>query len=236
MNLQQLTKSQFIRKGVIDMSIRLEVWGDYACFSRPEMKVERVSYDVITPSAARGILEAIFWHPGLKYSVDRIHVCSPIRFTNIRRNEVKATVPASKAKTAMERGTGELYMVTSQEIQQRAAMVLRDVRYVIEAHFDMTPNAAPSDNPGKFQDIIKRRIRRGQCYHSPYFGCREFPVRFAMCDTLPECPTELEGHHDLGYMLWDMDYSDPKNIRPLFFRAEMNNGILTVPSREEVLG
>ena len=142
------------------MSVCLEVWGEYACFSRPEMKVERVSYDVMTPSAARGILEALFWHPGLLWRVDRIHVCNPIRFTNIRRNEVKATVAASRAKTVMERGSGELYLVTSQEIQQRAAMVLRDVHYVIEAHFEMTDKAAPSDNPGKFQDIIKRRIRK----------------------------------------------------------------------------
>lgn len=218
------------------MSIRLEVWGNFACFTRPEMKTERVSYDVMTPSAARGILDAIFFHPGLIWRIDRIHVCNPIRFTNIRRNEVKATIPASKARTVMERGTGELYLATSQEIQQRAAMVLRDVRYVIEAHFDMTSHAAPSDNPGKFQDIIKRRIRRGQCYHYPYFGCREFPVNFAMCETVPECPPELLGNRNLGYMLWDMDYSDPENIQPLFFRAELNNGILTVPAREEVIG
>ncbi|MBR4000244.1 MAG: type I-C CRISPR-associated protein Cas5 [Clostridia bacterium] len=218
------------------MSIRLEVWGDFACFTRPEMKTERVSYDVMTPSAARGILEAVFWHPGLMWKIDRIHVCNPIRFTNIRRNEVKATIPASKARTVMERSAGELYLATSQEIQQRAAMVLRDVRYVIEAHFDMTSHAAPSDNPGKFQDIIKRRIRRGQCYHYPYFGCREFPVNFAMCETVPECPPELLGNRNLGYMLWDMDYSDPENIQPLFFRAELNNGILIVPSREEVIG
>lgn len=220
------------------MSIRLEVRGDYACFTRPEMKTERVSYDVMTPSAARGILEALFWHPGLMWKIDRIYVCSPIRFTNIRRNEVKSTCLASKAKTVMERGSGELFITTSQDIQQRAAMVLRDVHYVIEAHFDMTANAAPSDNPGKFQDIIKRRIKRGQCYHTPYFGCREFPVQFSMCEEIPECPTELKGKRDLGYMLWDMDYSDRSCIRPLFFRAELNNGILTVPGRNsgEVIG
>ncbi|MGN1410678.1 MAG: type I-C CRISPR-associated protein Cas5c [Eubacteriales bacterium] len=220
------------------MSVRLEVWGDYALFTRPEMKTERVSYDVMTPSAARGILEAVFWHPGLMWRVDSIHVCSPIRFTNIRRNEVKSTCLASKARTVMERGAGELYISTSQDIQQRAAMVLRDVHYVIEAHFDMTVNAAPSDNPGKFQDIVKRRIKRGQCYHTPYFGCREFPVSFAMCDEIPECPPELIGKRELGYMLWDMDFSDPDNIRPLFFRAELNNGVLAVPSRDsgEVIG
>ena len=218
------------------MSICLEVWGDYACFSRPEMKVERVSYDVMTPSAARGILEAVFWHPGLRWIIDRIYVCSPIRFTNIRRNEVKSTALASKARAVMEHGEGDLYLGTGQDIQQRAAMILQDVHYVIEAHFEMTDRASPSDNPGKFQDIIKRRIRQGQCWHTPYFGCREFPVRFALCEKTPACPAELSGIRELGYMLWDMDYSDPENIRPLFFRAQLQNGILHIPTREEVVG
>ena len=128
------------------MAISVEVWGDYACFSRPEMKVERVSYDVMTPSAARGLLDAIYWHPGLRWVIDRIHVCAPIRFTNIRRNEVKDTVSARKAKTVMEKG-GELYLATPDSIQQRAAMVLREVRYVIDAHFEMTAKASPGDNP-----------------------------------------------------------------------------------------
>ena len=132
------------------MSIQLEVWGDYALFTRPEMKVERVSYDIMTPSAARGLVEAIYWHPGLKWIIDRIHVCAPIRFTNLRRNEVKSTLSARSARTVMERGKGELYLCTSDDIQQRAALLLRDVRYVIEAHFDMTSQAAPGDNPGKF--------------------------------------------------------------------------------------
>ena len=143
------------------MSISVEVWGDYACFSRPEMKVERVSYDVMTPSAARGLLEAIYWHPGMKWVVDRIHVCAPIRFTNIRRNEVKDTLSARKAQSVMEKG-GELYLATPDSIQQRAAMVLRDVRYVIDAHFEMTTRATPTDNPGKFQDIMRRRVEKGQ--------------------------------------------------------------------------
>ena len=156
------------------MSISVEVWGDYACFSRPEMKVERVSYDVMTPSAARGLLEAIYWHPGMKWVVDRIHVCAPIRFTNIRRNEVKDTVSARKAQTVMEKG-GELYLATPDSIQQRAAMVVRDVRYVIDAHFEMTARATPTDNPGKFQDIMRRRVEKGQFYHQPCFGVREFP-------------------------------------------------------------
>ena len=162
------------------MSIRLEVWGDYACFTRVELKVERVSYDVMTPSAARGLLEAIFWHPGLRYIIDRIHVCTPIRFSNLRRNEVKSIVNARTVKAAMERGSGELWLDTSADIQQRAAMLLRDVHYVIEAHFDMTDKAVPSDNSGKFQDIRKRRIAKGQFYHQPYFGCREFPAQFKL--------------------------------------------------------
>lgn len=220
------------------MPIRLEVWGDYACFSRPEMKVERVSYDVMTPSAARGLLEAIYWHPGLQYTIDRIHVCAPIRTMNLRRNEVKSTVSARSARTVMERGRGELYLATSEDIQQRAALLLRDVKYVIEAHFDMTDRAAPEDNPGKFQDILKRRIQRGQFYHQPCFGCREFPAQFKLCEALPPCPEELKGERDLGYMLWDMDYSDPENITPLFFRAKLVDGVLEIPRRDsgEVIG
>ena len=139
------------------MPISLEVWGDYALFTRPEMKVERVSYDVMTPSAARGLIEAIYWHPGLRWVIDCIHVCAPIRFTNLRRNEVKSTLSARSVRTVMERGTGELYLCTANDIQQRAALLLRDVHYVIEAHFDVTDKAAPGDNPGKFQDIVKRR-------------------------------------------------------------------------------
>ena len=214
------------------MPIRLEVWGDYALFTRPEMKVERVSYDVMTPSAARGILERIFWHPGLKYRIDRIYICSPIRFTNLRRNEVKATVSARSARTVMERGTGDLYLCTPENIQQRASMLLRDVHYVIEAHFDMTDRAAPRDNPGKFQDIIKRRVRKGQFYHQPYFGCREFPVNFKLCEQIPDCPESLKGERDLGWMLWDMDYTDPENIQPMFFRAVLRDGVLDVPTLE----
>lgn len=220
------------------MPISLEVWGDYACFTRPEMKTERVSYDVITPSAARGLLESIYWHPGLRWVIDRIRVCAPIRFTNLRRNEVKSTVSARSARTMMERGKGELYLVTSQDIQQRAAMLLRDVRYVIDAHFDMTHQASASDNDGKFQDIIKRRIKRGQFYSQPYFGCREFPAHFKACETPPPCPEELKGVHDLGYMLWDLDYSDSENIAPLFFRAVLRDGLLEIPTRDsgEVIG
>ena len=214
------------------MSIRIEVWGNYACFSRPEMKTERVSYDVMTPSAARGLVEAIYWHPGLAWRIDRIRVLAPIRFTNIRRNEVKDKISASNVRTVMNRGKGELYLATPQSIQQRAAMILRDVHYVIEAHFDMTDRAAPTDNPGKFKDIVKRRAQKGQFYHQPYFGTREFPANFKLCEAIPERPAELLGERDLGWMLYDMDYSDPSDIKPMFFRGVLNDGVLEVPPVE----
>ena len=210
------------------MSISVEVWGDYACFSRPELKTERVSYDVMTPSAARGLLDAIYWHPGMRWVVDRVHVCAPIRFTNIRRNEVKDIISARNAKAAMESGE-EIYLATSESIQQRAAMVLRDVRYVIDAHFEMTARATPTDNPGKFQDIMRRRVEKGQFYHQPCFGVREFPAQFKPCEELPPCPEELAGEKDLGWMLLDLDYSDRENITPRFFRAVLRDGVLEVP-------
>lgn len=206
------------------MAIKVEVWGDYACFSRPEMKTERVTYDVMTPSAARGLLEAVFWHPGMRWVIDRIYVLSPISVTNIKRNEVKAKILATNVKSAMTGGRTALFLNTSDEIQQRSALVLQNVHYVISAHFEMTANAAPSDNPGKFQDIIKRRLHRGQCYHQPYFGCREFPAAFCEWQD-DEIPT-IDETRDLGYMLWDMDYSNVPDIRPQFFRAKLEKGVL----------
>ena len=206
------------------MAIQVEVWGDYACFTRPEMKTERVSYDIMTPSAARGLLESIYWHPGFRWIIERIHVCSPIRFTNIRRNEVKDTISARKVKGVMEKGCGELYLTAPDSIQQRAAMVLRDVRYVIDAHFEMTDHAAPGDNPGKFQDILRRRLRKGQCYHQPCFGCREFPANFREWPggSIPA----LKVTQDLGFMLHSLDYSDSANIRSQFFRAKLVDGVM----------
>ena len=213
------------------MSIRIEVWGNYACFSRPEMKTERVSYDVMTPSAARGLVEAIYWHPGLRYHIDKIYLLAPIRFTNIRRNEVKSTLLASAALSAAKGGRlPALY--TSQDIQQRAALVLQDVHYVIECHFDLTERAAPGDNAGKFQDILRRRLTRGQCYHTPYFGCREFPASFREWPggTVPTVSLT----QDLGWMLYDLDYKDPQTIQPQFFRARLVNGVLNCRNAEVV--
>lgn len=214
------------------MAIQLEVWGDYALFTRPEMKTERVSYDIMTPSAARGIIEAIYWHPGLKWVIDSIRVCAPISFMNIRRNEVKSVISASNVRSVMTSSKGELQIVTSEAIQQRASMVLKNVHYVIEAHFEMTDAAVPGDNPGKFQDIVTRRIRKGQFYHQPCFGCREFPAQFKMCEEAPPCPEELKGRRDLGFMLYDMDYSDPKDIKPMFFRAVLEDGVVRIPTPE----
>lgn len=213
------------------MSIKMEVWGDYACFTRPEMKVERVSYDVPTPSAARGMVESVYFHNGLRWIIDRIYVCNPIRFINIRRNEVPFKV--SRDKILREANVrARSYINRKEKTQQRATMMLRDVHYVIEAHFVMTDQANPSDNPGKFQDIVKRRLRSGQAYMQPYLGCRECTAHFRLWDG-GEIPA-IDETRDLGYMLFDLDYSDPENIQPMFFRAQMVHGVIDLTDCEVV--
>lgn len=220
---------------------KLEVWGDFALFTRPEMSVERVTYDVITPSAARGLVESIYWHPGMRIVIDKIHVLNPIAFTSVRRNEVSDKASASSMKTALasslKSGKVDLpYIDRSSNIMQRASLILTDVRYVIEFHFEMTEKAAPSDNPAKFFEIMRRRISRGQCYSQPYFGCREFPANFrAWPDDTPirGYYSDFEpGVRDLGFMLYDMDYSNPKDIVPMFFRASMVDGVIDVAGSE----
>ena len=210
--------------------IQLEVWGPYALFSRPELKVEKVSYDVPTPSAARGMVEAVYFHPGLRWRIDRIHVLNPISFTSIRRNEVLSKISARNVRQAAQGGRQELYLATPQEIVQRSSLLLQDVHYVIEAHFEMTSKAAPSDNPGKFQDIVTRRMEKGQCFTTPYLGCKEFPASFrrwpgGQIRTIDET-------RDLGLMLYDFDYTDPQNITPTYFRARLENGVLDVRNCE----
>lgn len=219
------------------MSVKMEVWGDYACFSRPELKVERMSYDVMTPSAARGLLEAVYWHPGLQWIVDKIYVLNPIQFTNIRRNEVSSKIVSSNVKRVMNGSKEELFICTSNDIQQRAATVLRDVRYVIDAHFELTEKAASSDNEGKFCDIMRRRMEKGQCYHQPCFGTREFPAQFRKWEGQKIPTIDQDKETDLGLMLYDMDYSNPASITPMFFRARLVDGILKVPApdSQEVL-
>ena len=215
------------------IGVKVKVWGEYALFSRPEMKVERCSYDVITPSAARGILEAIYWHPGMKWVIDKIYVQKPVQFTSIRRNEVKSKISSNNVLPVYNGADKPLYISTKSDIVQRASLLLRDVSYVIEAHFEMTEKAVESDNPGKFKDIIMRRLKRGECYHTPYFGCREFPANFCLCED-EKIETAYSGEKDLGFMLYDMDFSDLDNIQPMFFRALMKDGVLNLRDCEVI--
>ena len=209
--------------------IRLKVSGKYACFSRPELKVERVSYDVMTPSAARGILEAIHWKPQIRWVIDAIHVLNPIRFQSIRRNEVGSKVPVGSVRTAMRRGSVEgLGLRVDEDRQQRASTVLVDVAYVIEAHFERTAKADAGDTDGKHLDIYNRRVARGQCFHQPCLGTREFAARFEPLTPDEPTPPGIADSRDLGFMLWDIEHA--AEGRPsLFFRAQLRNGVLKVP-------
>lgn len=210
--------------------IRLRVAGEYALFSRPEVKAERVSYDCITPSAARGILNAIFYHPGMRWVIDGIRVLNPIRFTNIRRNEVKSKISGAKALSMMNGGDAA-YMNVKDEIMQRASMMLTQVDYVITAHFDITDSAAPGDTQEKFYAMACRRMRRGQNFYQPYLGTRECPAKYELIeegDPLPETEASRGLNRELGLMLYDMDYGDPSNITPLFFDAKLVRGDLNL--------
>jgi len=209
--------------------VRLKCWGDLACFTRPEMKVERVSYDAMTPSAARGILEAIYWKPEIRWIVDRIVVLRPIRFTSVRRNEVKEKISHITASRVMNVGSGELSLVVDEGDmrQQRAALLLRDVAYVIEAHFEIVSGP---ENAAKHLDQFQRRARKGACYTRPYLGCREFAAHFALVEPEVDSPvvdSSLAGERDLGWMLHDIDFGDGKEAR--FFRAILRDGTLDVP-------
>tara|TARA_R110002124_G_scaffold265465_3_gene432250 strand:+ start:2001 stop:2675 length:675 start_codon:yes stop_codon:yes gene_type:complete len=208
--------------------IKLVVRGRNACFTRPEMKVERVSYDVITPSAARGVLEAIHWKPAIRWVVDRIHVLRPIQFETIRRNEVASKIPATKARLAMKAGDlAGLSLAVDEDRQQRAMLCLRDVAYGIEAHFEMTGKAGPGDNPGKHAEMFRRRAAKGKCFHQPCLGVREFPADFELVETFPETelpPTERD--RDLGWMLHDIDYA--RDRASVFYRARMEDSVIDV--------
>ncbi|MCF8011167.1 MAG: type I-C CRISPR-associated protein Cas5c [Clostridiales bacterium] len=215
--------------------ICLLVWGEYACFTRPEMKVERVSYDVMTPSAARGILEAVHWKPSIKWVVDKIHVLNEIKFDNVRRNEVGSKISVGNVKKALKGKTVELCMYASenQNRQQRAALLLRDVSYVIEAHFEMSGESENEDAREKHYAMFSRRARQGQCFKQPYLGCREFPAMFRLIESdeiLPQSIYGGEGEKDLGWMLLDINYESGMN--PVFFRATMKDGVIEIPSME----
>ncbi len=216
--------------------IAIRVQGPYALFSRPEMKVERVSYDVITPSAARGIIEAIYWKPAIRWVIDAIHVLRDIEFTNIRRNEVSEKASVSNAMEVMKGANKLLYIAATEKRQQRAAMVLKNVDYVIEAHFELTDKAGPEDTEEKHYNIALRRLRNGQHFHTPCLGAREFPAKVTLIENKNDIPkSPLTGTRDLGWMLYDLDFSRPDDIQPMFYHVVMQNGVIDVRKlREEV--
>jgi len=220
----------------------LEVSGPYACFTRPEMKVERVSYDVMTPSAARAILEAILWKPAIRWRVRRIEVLAPIRWVSVRRNEV--------GKIASPRSNG---IFIEDERQQRAGLFLRDVKYRLIAEFVFIPpdqrgkvlNPVPEylldtdeaqelrkpdvrrdEVEAKYASMFERRATKGQCFHQPYLGCREFAAAFRLVQSQAEPATPIAETRDLGWMLYDLDYSNPADPKPFFFRAQLDNGAI----------
>ncbi len=229
--------------------VKLEVWGDLAAFNRPEMKVERVSYDIMTPSAARGILEAIYWKPEMRWVIDEIHVLAPIRFTHVRRNEISSIIPvqgATGVNQAMKTGMGRLGLDVQSVRQQRAAMVLRDVRYGIAAQVEVLHAGNGPSPEAKHLEMFKRRATRGQYFHHPYLGIREFPASFRLVEAFPAPPPELGGTVDLGYMLHDIEYQESSTgtvvdsnrgrrleAVPRFFRATLRDGVMTVPPLQE---
>lgn len=209
-------------------TLSLRARGPLACFTRPELKVERVSYPVMTPSAARGLLEAVLWKPAMVWRIERIHVLKPIRFVAFRRNEVSSKAVAPAAATVLDGGTVQPYFADDDRAQ-RNTLALRDVDYLIEAHFELTDRAGPEDNVNKFVEIFNRRVEKGQCFHQPYFGCRELVAEVLPAADLP--PAE-DINQDLGWMLWDVEYS-PRRNRPIFFEARLDRGVLAVPDNPD---
>ena len=223
-----------------DRTFCIEVKGDYACFTRPEMKVERVSYDVITPSAARGIFEAIFWKPAIRWKVKKIEILNPIRWISVRRNEVGSIISP--------RSDG-IYIEDNR--QQRAGLLLRDVRYRLHADLVFIPPGHRSplltelpegfvtgdekkdlkkdENPGKYYAIFERRACNGQCFNQPYLGCREFSCSFRFVGTLEGEPDPISETRDLGFMLYDLDFTNETDPQPAFFRAKLESGVIHVP-------
>ncbi|RMH17517.1 MAG: type I-C CRISPR-associated protein Cas5 [Acidobacteria bacterium] len=205
-------------------TLALRARGPLACFTRPELKAERMSYEVPTPSAARGLLEAVLWKPAIRWHVRRIKVLRPIDFIAFRRNEV-ATKAARPSMATVKHGGEVPRYFADDDRTQRNTVALRDVDYVIEAYLSLTERAGPDDNMTKFVDMFERRVRKGQHFHQPYFGCREL-----VAEVLPagDAPPPIDDSRDLGVMLWDVDYS-PKGNRAIFFRARLEHGVLEVP-------
>lgn len=216
--------------------ITIRVRGDYALFTRPEMKVERVSYDVITPSAARGLIEAIYWKPAIWWKIDKIHVLNEIEFTNIRRNEVSEKISTNIAKQIMKGNHKPFYLSATDNRQQRAALVLKNVDYVIEAHFDVIKPSTDEDErvkeEKKHYNMVLRRLRDGQHFHAPYLGTREFGAKVDLLENEPIPPSALHDEKDLGWMLYDLNFDDPQDIRPQFFKAVIQGGVIDLTKVE----
>lgn len=212
--------------------IKIRVSGDYALFTRPEMKVERVSYDIITPSAARGIIEAVYWKPAIRWVIDKIHVLHEIEFTNVRRNEVSEKVSESEARRRMNGSNEPFYLSSNDARQQRAALVLKNVDYIIEAHFEMTDMAGGEDTKEKHYNIVLRRLRKGQHFHAPCLGTREFGAKVELIEDGEPIPQSPLGDLELGWMLHDLDFSDAQDIKPQFFKASLKKGVLDLSDLE----
>ena len=208
----------------------MEVRGDFACFTRPEMKVERVSYDVITPSSVRAIFESILWKPGIRWVPEQVEVLSPIRWASVRRNEVGSKTSTSNVKSAMNSGHGSLGLVIEEDRQQRAGLFLRDVQYRLHARMEMTAAAGSDDNPTKFAEMFLRRAEKGQCINQPYLGCREFSCDFSLANLAGEHASPISESRDLGWMLYDLDYTDPNDPKPRFFKAALERGVVQIPA------
>ncbi|MGO5481796.1 type I-C CRISPR-associated protein Cas5c [Collinsella sp. LCP19S3_A6] len=210
--------------------IKVLISGDRACFTRPEMKTERVSYDVITPSAARGILEAVYWKPAIAWKIDSIQVVNEIRFDTFRRNELASKLSYQNAKAAYSKNV-PVYLDVMADRQQRATMYLKDVAYIVTAHFEMTARAGESDTPEKHYNIALRRLRKGQCFNQPYLGCREFPATVSLVEggSVESYYQDID-RFDLGFMLYDIDFKN--SMEPMFYRAVMKNGVIDTSRRE----
>ena len=209
----------------------LEISGDLACFTRPEMKVERVSYDVITPSAARAVFEAILWKPAIRWHVRRIEVLKPIRFINLRRNEVASVVSTRNVQQAMATGAGDLAIYIEDDRQQRAGLMLRDVAYRVHADMEVRSDRQDPMPPQKYHAIFERRAEHGQCVNQPYLGCREFAARVRLVTEPSKEPAPIGDSRDLGWMLHDLDFENPADPQPVFFRAQMTAGAIEVSTQ-----
>jgi CRISPR-associated protein Cas5d len=214
----------------------LEIAGEFACFTRPEMKVERVSYDVITPSAARAVFEAILWKPAIRWHVRRIEVLNPVRWINLRRNEVASVISTRNVQEAMSAGEGDLaiYADDRKHREQRAGLFLRDVAYRLHADLEVRDDRDDPAPPQKYFAMFERRAKSGQCVNQPYLGCREFAARMRLVEDPAREPLPVSDTRDLGWMLYDLDFSDRNDPKPIFFRARMTAGVIDVDAAEVV--